>query len=185
MESKGEIRTRYLALRRSIAPVDAARWSASIQERVVALAEMERGDVYIHIAAPDEVETRGIIRAMLAQGRRVLAPITRDAGVMDWGEVTSIEALTVGRFGFLGPAQVAERAEEPHRGVAIVPCVAFTAHGERLGRGGGYYDRFLATFDGPTIALAYECQRAETLPFEEHDIRVGCIATEIGRIYRI
>ena len=178
MKTKAEIRKHFLTLRRPISPADAARWNAAIQARVLALPEMQGPeDVYIYVAADNEVETRGIIEELLRRGRRVLIPAARGAGVLEWGEIESLDELQPGTFGMLEPPATSDVGPEP-KGVAIAPCVAFTAKGDRLGRGGGYYDRFLATFIGPTVALAYELQRAEALPAEAHDVRTKRVVTE-------
>lgn len=182
--SKTELRREYLARRRAVSPSDAAHWSVAIQARVLALPEL-RGDAtaYIYLSLPDEADTRAIIETLLAQDRRVVAPVPeRGTGALHWGEVRSLDALRPGAYGLLEPTAISIHATDAHRGVAIVPCVAFTATGDRLGRGGGYYDRFLVAFDGPSIALAYECQRAEVLTIEPHDVRVSRIVTE-SRVY--
>lgn len=178
--TKAELRKLYLARRRAVSPEDAARWSAAIQARVLALPELRgREDVYIYVSAVDEVDTRGLMAALAARDRRVFAPVVdQGATRLHWGEVRTREDLRPGAFGLLEPPAIAHRAEGAHRGVAIVPCVAFTAAGDRLGRGGGYYDRFLARFEGPTIALAFEVQHADELPVEAHDVRVMRVITE-------
>ncbi len=180
MKSKADIRRHFLTQRRAIAPADVARWSAAIQARVLALPEMQgREEVYIYIAADNEVETRGIIEELLRRGRRVVVPAVRGAGVMAWGEIESLGELQPGAFGIMEPPAIADCGPEP-KGVAIVPCVAFTVACDRVGRGGGYFDRFLASFVGPSIALAYELQRADTLPTEAHDVRPQRVVTENG-----
>ena len=62
--------------------------------------------------------------------------------------------------------------------VCIVPGLAFTENGARLGYGGGFYDRFLKDHNVHTIALAYEACITDSLPEEQHDLRVGKIVTE-------
>src|SRR5262245_8938510 len=102
MQTKADIRNHFLTLRRAMEPGDAARRSALIQERVVALPELrQRPDVYIYIATDDEVETRGIIEELLRRGCRVLIPALRGAHVMDWGEIESLDELQPGTLGIL------------------------------------------------------------------------------------
>ncbi|EPE60492.1 5-formyltetrahydrofolate cyclo-ligase family protein [Exiguobacterium sp. S17] len=60
----------------------------------------------------------------------------------------------------------------------IVPGRVFDRSGYRIGWGGGYYDRFLATYRGATIALAYDVQVLDEIPIEPHDIPVELIVTE-------
>ncbi len=178
MKTKQELRTEFLARRQAIDPTDATLWSALIQMQAVALPELQgRDDVYIYVAADGEVETRQLIEELLQHRRRVLIPAVRGAGVLEWGEIESLDELQPGTLGLLEPPATSDVGDAP-AGVAIVPCVAFTAKGDRLGRGGGYYDRFLANFSGPAIGLAYEVQRADALPTEGHDVALGCIVTE-------
>lgn len=62
----------------------------------------------------------------------------------------------------------------------IVPGLGFTKSGERLGRGKGFYDRFLENYQGIKIALVFEEQLLEELPVEEHDINVDYVVSEKG-----
>ena len=59
----------------------------------------------------------------------------------------------------------------------IVPGLAYTQAGYRLGFGGGYYDRFLRDYDGKTISLAFNCQMIPQIDLEEHDLPVSKIIT--------
>lgn len=63
----------------------------------------------------------------------------------------------------------------------IVPGLVFDRRGYRIGYGGGYYDRYLQTYQGLKISLAYSFQTTDTLPHEEFDIPVDHIITEDGR----
>jgi 5-formyltetrahydrofolate cyclo-ligase len=68
--------------------------------------------------------------------------------------------------------------------VVIVPGLAFTRAGDRLGQGGGWYDRFLGEVrDGcTTIGVGFAVQVVDELPVEEHDVRLGVVVTEDGRV---
>jgi 5-formyltetrahydrofolate cyclo-ligase len=70
--------------------------------------------------------------------------------------------------------------------VVIVPGVAFTPDGARLGQGGGWYDRFLTAVrpDCTTIGVGFDAQVVHDLPTEPHDIRLDCIVTESGALTR-
>ncbi len=181
MQTKSELRKHFLARRRAISPEDRARWNDQLRARLFELPEMQTHvDVYIYVASNDEVETRPITEELLRRGRRVFAPIVGEDGRMDWGLVPALDQLRPGRYGLLEPPAISQRADDPHCGVAIVPCVAFTADRDRLGRGGGHYDRFLAAFSGARIGLAYEVQRADALPIEAHDVALERVVTESG-----
>ena len=83
--------------------------------------------------------------------------------------------LEIGPFGMLQPLADAP-VDDPD--VLIVPLVGFTAKGERLGQGGGHYDRWLATRPNVrTVGLGWDCQLTETLPTEPHDQRLDAVVT--------
>jgi len=83
--------------------------------------------------------------------------------------------------GAKGPLEPEEGIPAPLPDLILVPGLAFARDGRRLGRGGGYYDRWLATQRGiPTFGICFSCQLVETLPVEPHDIHVDAILTESG-----
>lgn len=85
------------------------------------------------------------------------------------------EDLEVGPFGLLQPEETAQSLEPD---VLFVPLLGFTATGERLGQGGGHYDRWLEGRDSVTaIGLAWDCQLTEDLPVEPHDRRLDAVVT--------
>lgn len=115
-----------------------------------------------------------MIAQALADGKRVAAPITLTTRRMiRLAELTSHRrGLVTGPYGIRQPdPRRARRVHPEDLDLAVVPGVAFDAHGYRLGRGGGYYDRFLAALPPtvPRIGLAFRCQRVPRLPRASHD----------------
>ena len=89
--------------------------------------------------------------------------------------VPSFDGLRRGEFGVLEPdPDRAARIAPDRLDLVIVPGVAFTAGGARLGRGGGFYDRFLARVPDPTprVGVAFRCQVFDQIPTEPHDAHV-------------
>lgn len=84
------------------------------------------------------------------------------------------------RFGFEQPAAEAPLIDPGKVDVVLVPGLAFGRDGRRLGRGAGYYDRFLAGIDATTIALTTTSRIRHDLPLEPHDVLVDWVATEVG-----
>ena len=85
-------------------------------------------------------------------------------------------AMVPGGFGTMVPEDAEELAPE----LVVAPLVAFTAAGDRLGYGGGFYDRTLARLRVPAVGLAYAAQRVEAMPVEATDVALGAVATEAG-----
>lgn len=136
--------------------------------------------VFLHL--PDELPTTPLIRASVAAGKRVAAPVSLPGGELRF-HAFDPDALRAGRFGIAEP--------DPERSPAIpadaldlvvVPGLAFDAEGFRLGRGGGYYDRLLARLPSGTLTVGWTLPAfvVDRLPREPHDLPVGFLATPDG-----
>ena len=128
----------------------------------------------------NEADTWGILRAFLSESRPVFVPLTGERfGEMTFSRILSLDELRPGRFGLLEPAPSARRTDPvPPDAVCLVPGLAFTRTGHRIGYGGGYFDRFLAAFTGTSVGMAYAFQVVDTVPVLPHDTPVDLLATE-------
>ncbi len=138
--------------------------------------------VYVDFRA--EVETGTLLEEVLERGKRLVLPKVQPRGLLACLRVTDTkDDLVAGRHGILEPRSDGTIAVCPREiDLVVVPGVAFTRYGYRLGYGGGYYDRFLAQ-EAPgavAIGLAFEVQMAECLPVESHDRPVDMVITESG-----
>ena len=127
-----------------------------------------------------EIDPRPAMEAAAAHGP-VLLPVVEGPGrPLAFRRWSPGAALVPGPFGALVPEGGAEEAPK----VLIVPLLAFTARGDRLGYGGGFYDRTLAMLRarGPALAIgfAFAAQEAPALPVEPTDERLDLIVTEAG-----
>ncbi|MFI3289571.1 MAG: 5-formyltetrahydrofolate cyclo-ligase [Rikenellaceae bacterium] len=132
--------------------------------------------IALYVALHDEVATLNIIERWHDMGKRVVLP--RVVGSqMDFVEYTS-GSLQKGAFGILEPTSNSVVAPSEIE-LMILPGVAFCSDGRRLGRGGGYYDRYLSQSDfrGYTIGVGYAHQLLEDIPCEEHDISLSRVIT--------
>lgn len=102
-------------------------------------------------------------------------------GRMEFHRLVQWEGLVAGAMGNREPA-VAVNSILGNGDVALVPGLAFDTCGGRVGRGGGYYDRFLAQFGGRKIGVCFACQLVDRVPMEPHDAAVDAIVTEDGWI---
>ncbi len=119
--------------------------------------------------------------AAAAAGKRILWPRVNAAGELEVAPCEAPEGLVRGRLGVLEPSPEVERAELAEGDLLIVPGVAFTHAGERLGRGGGHYDRLLAEARAAaSIGVAFDIQIVREVPMEPHDRRVDWVVTENG-----
>jgi len=83
----------------------------------------------------------------------------------------------VGEFGVIEPVAACPVIPPNRLDFVVVPGVAFTLDGRRIGRGKGFYDRLLARVDGVKCGVAFDEQIVEMIPLEPHDIRMDWIVT--------
>ena len=172
-------------LRRIIGEKKRALSAREIEARSAALAEKlfqtdaYRGarSLYGYLAFNQEVRTRPILQRAWADGKRVAVPkVIGDEMRFIW--LGSFDDLSEGRFGILEPTNDGPVADDD-TALVLMPGLAFDRQGRRVGYGGGYYDRWLASHPGHrTIALCYDFQLLENLETEAHDIRVDAVLTE-------
>lgn len=124
--------------------------------------------IYAYIACRNELETADIIAWCLDHGKRVAVPKVHGE-IMHFYEIHSLADCVPGAFGILEPVgEEKNRITEP--GFMLVPGLAFDKKGNRLGYGGGFYDKYLASHGGIiTAALGYQFQIVEEVPAEIHD----------------
>jgi 5-formyltetrahydrofolate cyclo-ligase len=135
--------------------------------------------VGLYHATAHEAPTGGYARWLQENGRRIALPwfAAREAPMQfrEWTDPFDLTDLEPGPWGALQPAA---EAEELVPEVAFVPLLAFTADGHRLGQGGGHYDRWLAAHpDTVPIGLAWDMQRLDSLPLEDHDRLLAAVVT--------
>ena len=133
--------------------------------------------VFIYLADADEFDLDPLVPEWVAAGIRVAAPrIGRAKGVMEAVELRSLRAedLDVDRYGLRSPKGDAAVVPVDELDLVVVPGVAFTRDGARLGRGGGYYDRWLAELPEaiPRFGVCHAVQIVESITMETHDRRV-------------
>ena len=127
-----------------------------------------------------ELDIRPLLGACHAQGHRLALPCTpRKGKPLTFREWMPADELKAGPYGTQEPYP--EKAEVIPN-LVLVPLLAFTQHGERLGYGGGFYDRTLAALKEAgevfTCGIAYAAQEAATLPTDAHDQRLDGILTD-------
>ena len=117
-------------------------------------------------------------------GKRLALPVIARNGVMDFFAYDVRAPLLPNRYGIMEPAPGARHVLTLSLGAVLVPLVAFDGEGNRLGMGGGFYDRhFAAAPDGLRpllIGVAHETQRAQSLPVETWDVPLDAVLTDAG-----
>ena len=122
-----------------------------------------------------EVRTHDILQEILKSGRELSLPkvVKKD---LVFKKIKSLSDLEQGNFSVMEPKDYCEDVKKIE--VIIVPAIALTREGHRLGYGFGYYDRYLSGKKSMTIGLGYSKQIIKSFPRSDNDVRIDCIVTE-------
>ena len=137
--------------------------------------------IVLYAALGNEVSSDLIRDDALAGGRVVFYPrLNRAANSLELCRIESRADLRPGAYGILEPATPSIATASMPPGVVVVPGLAFTREGQRLGRGGGHYDRLIAALPphAITVGLAYSFQLLDHLPRDGWDQRLSFVVTE-------
>lgn len=133
--------------------------------------------VFCYLSTPGEVSTTRIVDTLLVRGCTVAVPFLIDRTTMLASRITGWDGLAPGRLGILAPTTPAPVATPID--CVLVPGLAFSLAGARLGFGAGYYDRWLAAHPNATrVGLCFEYQVDEGTPREAHDEPLDYLITE-------
>ena len=134
--------------------------------------------IFLYVSMKKEPSTRGILDRALKDGKAVYVPKCLRDGEMVAVRIRSMKDLASGALGILEPVDVSESIAASDLDLILVPCLAASTDGRRLGRGKGYYDRFLAESSENTICLCFREMLREDILVEDHDIRMTTVITE-------
>jgi 5-formyltetrahydrofolate cyclo-ligase len=145
---------------------------------------IEAATVAVTVSKVPEVDTFQIIRKGWEQGKRMVVPKcepnTRKLDFRELKHFSELESVFYGLFEPIVSETISVNPDDID--LVVVPGLAFSKNGYRLGFGGGYYDRFLANYQGKRISLAFKDQIVSEIPVESHDIPVEKIITSGGVI---
>lgn len=180
---KERLRKRVLAVHKGLDRGRVEVGGQAILEKVLGLEAYCRAKlVHTYVSSKEnEVDTRALIGTCLAQGKRVAVPVVMpSAKTMGHALINGLDQLVVGPWGLAQPDPAAARwlpAKAPID-LVVVPGLAFDRRGQRIGRGGGYYDRFLAQVQTVKIGLCYDELVLDCIPGEPHDVPVDMVVAE-------
>jgi len=176
---KQAMRLEAKARRCALSPEAIEEKSRTIADRLLALAD-GAGTVMVYVSKPPEVETAGLIDALLSAGKRVVVPIIeKERRTLRLSYLTDRSVLVESTFDVPEPIGSEMPASPDDLDLIVVPVVGFDRTGSRIGYGAGYYDRFLSRApDVPVVGAAFSCQEVPSVPCEAFDRRMDRVVTE-------
>ena len=179
---KSELRQQMRQLKRQFTPQQLSELSFPIISRLKEKIR-DANVIMAYDALPDEVNTRELLDDLVAEGKTVLLPKVLDNESMELRRYTGSDSLREGAFHIMEPVgecftdlQIID--------VILIPGIAFDTQGHRLGRGKGYYDRFLSSliphffpltsYPSPLlIGVCFDFQKVSEVPVDKFDISVN------------
>ena len=155
-----------------------------LRERFLALDAVERAHtLLLFYGMGYEVDTRPLLDALRAQGKRVLLPRCLPGHRME-ARLYDPARLKQHRYGMWEPEESCPIAEKNEIDLILVPALCYDWQGGRMGRGGGFYDRYLTDFGGVTVGLCRGALLCESVPTDPWDRPVQCVLTENDRFVK-
>ena len=134
--------------------------------------------VLLYAPVKSEADILPMAKEALRAGKKIAFPRCTEPGNMRFLTVSSPEELSPGRYGIKEPPEGASPVLPTKNSLCLVPGLAFDLSGNRLGYGGGYYDRFLAGFPGMAAGVAYGDFILPELPRAPHDRAVSLLFSD-------
>ena len=176
---KQRIRQEAKIISEGLTPEYRREASREITRQVLALPEWKKAaTVMAYWSLPTEPDTRELMETALREGKTLLLPRCLDAARMAALPVKSLDEAKPGAMGIPEPPMPESTDGIPEPDLILVPCVAASPGGIRLGHGAGYYDRFLTEHSGETACLCFRALMRADLPAEETDVPVDLVVTD-------
>jgi len=189
--NKEILRKKWMKKRKKVAKKEGDIKSKIISKKILSLKEIkELKNIMIYVSYRSEVSTNKLIISLLNKNKRIFAPYCiKDEKRMEVVEIENPDQdLEKGAYGIKEPAKRIRnnKIDPKNLDIVVVPAVAFSKSGYRVGYGGGYYDRFLERLANKTITIGinYEEMLFDTVPKEDHDLAVDMVVTD-KRLLRI
>lgn len=181
-EEKKVLRNKILSLRNALEIDNKIKMDESIYRSLFSLDIFNRAkNIFIYLSFGTEINTRTIIEKILQSKKNVYIPkVYKNNKSMKAIKLNSFNDLKENSMGILEPIEDENYIDKKDIDLIIVPGVVFDLEGNRIGYGGGYYDRYLEEIKDVVnkLVIAYEFQVIDYIESEDHDIKVDYIVTE-------
>ncbi len=183
-QAKRDLRAEYKKKRGEIQPCQRKILDGKICKNITNSVSFEYADVVlVFYPTGQEIDIKAVFDVAKEKGKRLAFPRCVSKGIMKFFFPVDEQSFERSAYGILEPKEDCELClcESFKHPLCIVPCLSACADGSRLGYGGGFYDRFLSSFDGISMCVQYEELISDKLPFDKrYDKKVDAVVTEKG-----
>ena len=183
-EEKKRLRRLLLERVQALSPAYCRKADEAIYRHVVSLPAYQTArTVCAYVGMAHEIDTKPLIKRMLADGKRVGVPLCVGKGVMEMREIGGLDELQAGTWGILEPSPNAPLLQPDEIDLGLIPCVSGNEAGQRLGYGGGFYDAYLAKAPFLRVLLCRNAMMTAPIPMEPHDAAMDIVVSEDGAVH--
>lgn len=177
--TKQELRAAAIAREKNLSPIYCQEADAAICRQVLQSPLYQNAkSIFCYVGTDREIDTMALLRAALRDRKVVAIPLCVGNGVMEARQIKGLSDLVSGRYGILAPKLSCPVVAPEDLELVIVPGCTANGKGQRLGYGGGYYDRYLPRTNCPKVMLCRHQLIAEDIPTEDHDVMMDYLVTE-------
>ena len=181
-EIKRNLRNQYKQYRLDLPADVKADYDKKICDALMQLVSFKYSDTILMYAPLEgEIDVMPIAERALEMGKKVAFPrCIEEPRNLDFKYISSIDELKAGSYSIAEPTEDMESVKDLSRSICIIPGIVFDKEGYRVGYGKGYYDRFLAVYDGTKFGLAYSECILDSVPRGRFDRHVDILISEKG-----
>ena len=179
--NKADLRAAMLEKRASLNEDEIWLASDAIVEKISGLSAYKKArTVLFYSPFNNEVKITSLIEQAFSQKKVCLPRIEHGEGIMSARRIYDLREIKTDRYGILAPPEKARKVEPKEIDFVVVPLVAFDQTLNRIGYGGGYYDRFLPQcVNAFYCGVAYSFQKVPQIDAGSHDMKLDAVVTEI------
>lgn len=181
-EAKKDLRNKYRQIRNDLPTEIKSEYDKKICDTLMSLVSFRFSDTILMYAPINgEIDVMPIAENALALGKKVAFPVCDpETHTMEFKRVDSVELLAPGHYSIFEPGEAFETITDFSRSICLIPGIIFDVNGYRVGYGKGYYDRFLADYDGTKFGLVYSDFILDNVPRGRFDRHVDVLISEKG-----
>jgi 5-formyltetrahydrofolate cyclo-ligase len=185
---RAAVRKAGRAARHAVVDADRTFREAALVAHLGSVHALEAASVGVFVAHDGEPDLMPFVEMLWARGQTVALPVLEDDPsdhTMFFRTWKKGDALVSGRYDIPIPPQVPSGVVESSIApeCLLVSLTAFDSVGNRMGRGAGFFDRYLARADCQVVGVGFETQRVEYVPVEDHDVAMPVMVTDLGVRY--
>ena len=180
--AKNQLRKKYLAQRKELDEKYRSHAECRALQNLVSTKEFSLADkIFLYYPIKSEADPLPLLEIAQKQGKKVAFPkCNKEDFSMKFFEITSRGDFSLGAYNIPEPKDELCVLEPDKKTLCVVPALLYSKDGHRLGYGKGFYDRFLANFDGVSVGFTYDVFVADELPHDAFDLKLDMIITEKG-----